>query len=46
MEEREVALSALAEEVRARMQTARSEYVDREGAFSVARAVVEASRDG
>ena len=46
MEEREVALSALAEEVRARMQTARSEYVDREGAFSAARAVVEASRDG
>ena len=43
-EEREVALSALAEDVRARMQTARSEYVDRERAFSAARAVVGALR--
>ena len=43
-EEREVTLSALAEEVRARMQTARSEYVDHETAFSAARAAVEASR--
>ena len=43
-EEREVALSALAEEVRARLQTARSEYVDREAAFSTARAAVDASR--
>ena len=43
-EEREVALSALSEEVRARMQTAPSEYVDRETAFSAARAAVETSR--
>lgn len=43
-EEREVALAALAEEVRARMRTARSEYVDREAAFSTGRAAVEASR--
>ncbi|MCY3597753.1 MAG: hypothetical protein OXG71_10025 [Rhodospirillales bacterium] len=43
-EERKVALAALAEEVRARMRTARSEYVDREAAFSTARVVVEASR--
>ena len=42
--EREVALSALAEEVRARLQTARSEYVDSDRAFSAARASVEASR--
>ena len=43
-EEREVALSALAEEIRARMQTARSEHIDRETTFSAARAAVEASR--
>ncbi len=43
-EEREVALSALAEEARVRMQTARSEYVDRETAFSTARAAVEKPR--
>lgn len=44
--EREVALSALAEEIRERMRTARSEYVDDEQAFSAARAAVEASRTG
>ena len=43
-QEREIALSALAEEIRARMQTVRSEYVDDEQAFSAARAAVEASR--
>ena len=43
-QEREIALSALAEEIRARMQTVRSEYVDDEHAFSAARAAVEASR--
>ena len=42
--EREIALSALAEEIRARMHTVRSEYVDGEQAFSAARAAVEASR--
>ncbi len=42
--EREIALSALSEEIRARMQTVRSEYVDDEQAFSAARAAVEASR--
>ena len=42
--EREIALSALAEEIRARMQTVRSEYVDGEQAFPAARAAVEASR--
>ena len=43
-QEREIALSALSEEIRARMQTVRSEYVDDEQAFSAARAAVEASR--
>ena len=43
-EEREVALAALAEEVRARMRTARSEYVDCEAAFSTARVAVNASQ--
>ena len=43
-QEREIALSALAEEIRTRMQTVRSEYVDDEQAFSAARAAVEASR--
>ncbi len=43
-EEREVALSALAEEIRLRIRTARSKYVDRQAAFSSAHAAVEASR--
>ena len=43
-QERKLALSALAEEIRARMQTVRSEYVDDEQAFSAARAAVEATR--
>ena len=43
-QEREIALSALSEEIRARMQTVRSEYVDDEQAFSAAHAAVEASR--
>ena len=43
-QEREIALSALAEEIRTRMQTVRSAYVDDEQAFSAARAAVEASR--
>ena len=42
--EREIALSALAGEIRARMQTVRSEYVDGEQAFSAARAATETSR--
>lgn len=43
-QEREIALSALAAEIRARMQTVRSKYVDDAQAFSAARAAVEASR--
>ncbi len=45
-QERDVALAAMAEEVRARMQTARSEYVDGERTFSAARATVAAAREG
>ena len=44
--EREVALSALAEEIRARMATPRSEYVDEEEAFAAARATIAAARGG
>ena len=43
-EEREVALTALAQEIRARMQTPRSEFVDQDRAFSAARAALEAAR--
>lgn len=42
--DREVALSALSEEIRIRMQTPRSEFVDQDRAFSAARATVEAAR--
>ncbi len=44
--EREVALAALAEEIRARMSTPRPEFVDRERAFSSARATIKAARAG
>lgn len=37
-EERAIALQALAEEIRARLQTPASEYVDHEAAFAAARA--------
>ena len=42
--EREVALAALVEEIRARMATPRSEYVDGRQAFSAARATIAAAR--
>ena len=45
-EERDVALSALAEEVRARMLTPRSQYVDNEQAFSAAHAAVKKAGGG
>jgi len=44
--ERQVALSALADEIRARIGTPRSEYVNQEHAFSASRATMEASRKG
>ena len=43
-DEREVALTALAQEVRARTQTPRSEFVDQDNAFSAARAAIETAR--
>lgn len=42
--ERNVALAALAGEIRARMCTPRSEFVDQDQAFSAARATIEAAR--
>lgn len=45
-QERDAALAAMAEEVRARMQTARSEFVDGDLTFSAARATVAAAREG
>ena len=43
-DEREVALTALAQEVRARTQTPRSEFIDQDNAFSAARAAIETAR--
>ena len=43
-EEREVALMALAQEIRARARTPRSEFVSQEQAFSAARAAINATR--
>lgn len=42
--ERNVALSALAKEIRMRLQTARSEFVDQDQAFSAARATLRVDR--
>ena len=42
--EREVALSALADEIRTRLRTPRSEYVDQDRVFSAARATLGAAR--
>ena len=42
--EREVALAALSEEIRARSHTPRSEFVDQEQAFSASRATIGAAR--
>lgn len=42
--EREVALSALAEQIRARVRTPRSEFVDQDRAFASSRAAIEAAR--
>lgn len=43
-EERDLALGALADEIRARMQTPPAEYVDADDAFAAARARLEAAR--
>ena len=42
--EREVALTALADEIRSRMQTPRAEFVDQDRVFSSARATIGAAR--
>ena len=43
-EERNVALQALAQEIRARMETPRDAFIDQDGAFAAARASIEAAR--
>ncbi|MCU0732698.1 hypothetical protein VB636_10100 [Paracoccus sp. APAP_BH8] len=43
-EERNVALQALAQEIRARMETPREAFIDEDGAFAAARASIEAAR--
>ena len=43
-DEREVALSALAQEIRARMETSRSEFIGQDNAFATARATIAMAR--
>jgi antitoxin ParD1/3/4 len=43
-EERNVALQALAQEIRARMETPRDALIDQDEAFAAARASIEAAR--
>jgi antitoxin ParD1/3/4 len=43
-QEREVALAALAQEIRARMENPRERFVDQYDAFAAARASIEAAR--
>lgn len=43
-EERNVALQALAQEIRARMETPRDAFIDQDDAFAAARASIEAVR--
>ena len=42
-EERDLALGSIAAETRARMKTPRSDYIDRDDAFAVARSRLEAT---
>ena len=42
-QERDIALSALAQEIRARMETPTSEFIDQDDAFAAARATVGAA---
>ena len=42
--EREIALSALEQEIRARMETPRTVFIDQDDAFSAARATIGAAR--
>ena len=43
-EDRAVALEALAQEIRARMETRRDAFIDQDDAFAAARASIEAAR--
>ncbi len=43
--EREATLTLSAQEIRARMRTPRSEFVDQDQAFSAARRAIEAARN-
>ena len=43
-EEREVALSALGQEIRARMETPRPSFIDKDDAFAAARSTIGAAR--
>lgn len=43
-EERNVALQALAQEIRARMETPRNAFIDQEEVFAAARASIKAAR--
>lgn len=43
-EERDVALGAMAEAIRARLGTPRSEFIDQEDTFAAARATIRAAR--
>ena len=45
-EERELTLSAMAEEMRARLDTPRADYVASQDAFAAARARLQAAREG
>jgi len=45
-EERDMALGALADEIRSRLQAPRSDYVEEDEAFAAARARLKASREG
>jgi Arc/MetJ-type ribon-helix-helix transcriptional regulator len=44
-EERDMALGALADEIRSRLQTPRKDYVEGDDAFAAARAQLQASRE-
>ena len=43
-EEREVALSALGQEIRARMETPRATFIDQDNAFAAARSTIGTAR--
>jgi hypothetical protein len=44
-QERDVALTALTQEIRARMETPRSTFIDQDDAFAAARATIGTARE-